>query len=36
VDDVIIPVPGIWGVDMDVLVGDFERIDLQGQFEIKR
>jgi copper transport protein len=36
VDDLTLPAAGVWSVTVEVLVSDFERIVLAGEFEIKR
>jgi copper transport protein len=36
VDDLMLPVSGTWSVEVDVLVSDFERLQLQGEIELTR
>lgn len=35
VDDLVLPVPGLWQVEADILVSDFKQVDLDGQVEIR-
>jgi copper transport protein len=35
IDELILPVAGIWQIEVDVLVSDFKQIDLTGQIDIR-
>lgn len=36
VDGFVIPLPGTWHVRVDILISDFELVELEGKVEIRR
>jgi copper transport protein len=36
VDDLMLPAAGTWTINVEVLIGDFERLDLTGEIAIRR
>lgn len=36
IDNLMIPAPGNWTINVEVLISDFERIELKGEIEIER